>query len=101
MNDNCPKCGLPKELCICQTLAKEKEKIRVYMERRRFGKAITIVAGLTKDVDIKNVMKELKQKLACGGTVKGATVELQGDHKNRVKAVLVKMGFPADQIEVS
>lgn len=101
MSEICSKCGLPKELCICETLAKEKEKIKVYEERRRFGKAITIVQGLSKEVDVKNVMKELKQKLACGGTVKDSIVELQGSHKGRVKQILVKMGFPEDQIEVS
>lgn len=101
MSDICPKCGLPKELCTCETLAKEKEKIKVYEERRRFGKAITIVNGLSKDVDVKKVLKELKQKLACGGTVKDGAVELQGSHKSKVKQVLVRLGFPEDQIEVS
>lgn len=99
MNDICPKCGLPKELCICETLAKEKEVIKVYNVRRRYGKMTTIVQGLSKDVDVKNVLKELKTKLACGGTVKDNTIVLQGDHKVKVKPILVKLGFPADQIE--
>jgi translation initiation factor 1 len=101
MNEICPKCGLPKELCICETLAKEKEKIKVYEERRRFGKYITVIQGLSKEMDIKKVLKELKHKLACGGTVKDNSVELQGSHKKRIKQILVKLGFPEDQIEVS
>ncbi|MEE9405999.1 MAG: translation initiation factor [Candidatus Aenigmarchaeota archaeon] len=100
MNDICAKCGLPKELCICETLAKEKEVIKVLNVRRRYGKMTTIIQGLSKDVDAKNILKELKTKLACGGTLKDNVVELQGDHKSKVKAILVKLGFPEDQIEV-
>lgn len=100
MNDICAKCGLPKELCICETLAKEKEVIKVYNVKRRYGKMTTIIQGLSKDVDAKKVLKELKTKLACGGTMKEDIIELQGDHKSKVKPILVKLGFPEDQIEV-
>lgn len=101
MNEICPKCGLSKELCVCETIAKEKEKIRVSEVKRRYGKTITTVNGISRDVNIKNVLKELKTKLACGGTLKDATIELQGNHKDKVRNILVKLGFPEDQIEVS
>jgi translation initiation factor 1 len=51
MDKVCEKCGLPKELCACETIAKEKEKIRVSSVRRRYGKHITLVEGIGKDVD--------------------------------------------------
>ena len=101
MNEICPKCGLSKELCVCETIAKEKEKIRVSEVKRRYGKIITTVNGMSRDVNIKNVLKELKTKLACGGTLKNDTIELQGNHKDKVKSILIKLGFPEDQIEVS
>ncbi len=101
MDKICDKCGLPKELCACETIAKEKEKIRVYMNRRRYGKMITIVEGIGKDADNKKVLKELKNRLACGGTLKGNIIELQGDHKSRVKGALIKLGFSEDQIDVA
>ncbi len=101
MDRICEKCGLPRELCACETIAKEKEKIRVSMDRRRYGKHITIVEGIGKDADNKNVLKELKNRLACGGTLKGNVIELQGNHKKRVKEVLIKLGFSDDQIEVT
>ncbi len=101
MAEICKKCGLPKELCVCDTIAKEERKIRVSEVNRRFGKMITLVEGISKDVDSKKILKELKTKLACGGTIKNNMIELQGSHKNKVKAILVKLGFPEDQIEIA
>lgn len=101
MDSICEKCGLPKELCACETIAKEKEKIRVSSIRRRYGKHITLVEGIGKGVDNKKVLRELKQRLACGGTLKNSTIELQGNHKSKVLDILKKLGFPEDQIEVA
>jgi len=101
MSEVCPKCGLPKDLCICETMAKEEEKITVSLESKRYGKNVTVIEGISGDVDIKNVLKQLKTMLACGGTYKNKTLELQGNHKERVKPMLVKLGFPEEKIEVS
>lgn len=101
MSGICPKCGLPEDLCICETMAKEEEKVKVSLIKKRYGKTVTLIEGISGDVDIKNVLKELKTKLACGGTYKNKTVELQGNHKNRVKELLVKLGFPDDKIELA
>jgi translation initiation factor 1 len=100
VNGVCPKCGLSKELCVCETLEKEKEKIRIVEVRKRYRKSVTIILGLSKDVDHKKIVKELKTKLACGGTVKNGEIELQGKHKERVKELLVKLGFQPEQIEI-
>lgn len=101
MDKICDKCGLPESLCVCETIAKEKEKIRVLTIKRRYGKIITLVEGIGKDADPKSVLRELKTKLACGGTIKENTIELQGNHKQKVRDILVKLGFPEDQIEIT
>ncbi|MBN1897096.1 MAG: stress response translation initiation inhibitor YciH [Candidatus Aenigmarchaeota archaeon] len=97
----CQKCGLPQDLCICETMAREDEKIRVSLVVKRFGKKATVIEGISSDVDVRNVLKELKTKLACGGTFKNKTIELQGNHMTRVRAILVKLGFQTEKIEVS
>mgnify|MGYP003975933085 CR=1 FL=1 len=81
-------------------MAKESTKIRVYTDRRRFGKYVTVIEGIEADSDPKKMSKMLKSKLAAGGTYKDGKIIIQGDHKNRVKKVLIDMGFPADKIEI-
>ncbi|KAF5417632.1 MAG: stress response translation initiation inhibitor YciH [Methanophagales archaeon] len=90
----CDKCGLPSDLCICKEIAKEQQVVRVTTARRRFGKIATVIKGIDKkEVDLKELSKELKSKCACGGTVKDGCVELQGNHKDEVKKALSDMGY--------
>lgn len=97
----CPICGLPKDLCICQSLAKEQQVIKVKLETRKWGREVTIINGIDdKDVDLYQIVSTLKSKLACGGTVKDGRIELQGDHRHRVKSILIELGFPEGNIEV-
>jgi translation initiation factor 1 len=97
----CPKCGLPEELCVCEVIAKEAQKIKVFLAPKRFGKTMTIIQGIdSTKINVRELLKKLKSKLACGGTFKEGEIELQGDHRQRVKELLVKEGFAADIIEV-
>jgi translation initiation factor 1 len=93
-----PKTGLPIEAIAWEDLAKGEQQIKVTTEKRRYGKVTTIVSGFDKGIDIKATAKALKAELACGGTVKDGTIELQGEHKKQVRPVLVKLGFPEDSI---
>ena len=93
-----PKTGLPVEAITWEDLAKGEQKIKVTTEKRRYGKIITVVSGFDKGIDLKATAKSLKADLACGGTVKDNTIELQGDHKKQVKKVLIKLGFSEDSI---
>jgi len=96
----CPKCGLPKEACVCEVIAKTKQKIKVSTVKKRYGKIVTVIAGIDPhDVDLKHLAKELKSELACGGTVKNNEIELQGDHAKKVKEKLISLGFPSEAIE--
>jgi translation initiation factor 1 len=53
-----------------------------------------------KRTDIERLAKELKSKLACGGTAKEGYILLQGDHRDQVRDSLVHMGFGENSIEV-
>ena len=101
MGKVCPICGLVEELCVCETIAKESQKILVYIERKKFNKYYTIVEGIdAKEIDLKDLAKKLKSELACGGTIKDGKVELQGEHKQRVKKVLIEYGFKPSSVEI-
>ena len=99
MTDTCQNCGLPKELCVCITMGIDDQKITIYIDKRSYGKSVTIVEGID-DKNAKDLVKMLKSKLACGGTHKEKRIELQGDHKKKLKAMLMKYGFKESQIEV-
>lgn len=96
----CKTCGLPKDLCVCGAMAKEEAKIKIYTVRRRYGKTVTVVEGIEEKANPKQLSKKLKSKLACGGTYKKGRIELQGEHKQNVKKILVDSGFSEKQIEV-
>src|SRR3989338_6397220 len=93
-----PRFGLPTEAGVFDEIAKTDQKITILTVSRRYGKIITLVSGFDKTFDIKGTAKKLKEGLACGGTVKDGIIELQGNHKRSVKAILVKLGFPAESI---
>ncbi len=101
MSEICNTCGLPKELCVCETIAKESQKIVVRLVKKKFGKMSTLITGLDEgEIDLKDLAKKLKGKFACGGTAKDGYVELQGDHLKDMKPELIKLGFSPDSIEL-
>ncbi len=93
-----PRSGLPKEIGVFEEIEKTQQQIKIETVKRRYGKITTLVSGFS-NIDIKDIAKELKQRLACGGTVKNNVIELQGEHKGKVKEALIKMGFDKDSIE--
>jgi translation initiation factor 1 len=94
-----PKTGLPADAIAWEDLAKGEQTIKVSTEKRRYGKVTTVVSGFDKSIDVKATAKALKAELACGGTFKDSTIELQGNHRNKVKPILVKLGFAEESIE--
>ena len=99
MSEICTTCGLPQDLCVCESIAKESQKIVVRIIKKKFGKKYTVIEGIdAKEIDVKDLTKKLKTKFACGGSVKNGIIELQGDHKTSVRQILTKMGFAPETI---
>lgn len=87
---------MPKQACVCEQIVKTAQKIRVTTDRKRYGKMVTIISGFDKGIDIKRIAKTLKNELACGGTYKDDSIELQGDHTKQIKPVLERLGFEVE-----
>jgi translation initiation factor 1 len=101
MAEICPVCGLPKDLCVCEEMSKEEQRIKIRLETRKWGKKYTIIDGIdSKEVSLDKLASELKTRCACGGTAKNERVLLMGDHRDMVRDSLIKMGFPDENIEV-
>ena len=101
MSEICQICGLVKELCVCETIAKENQKILVYIEKKKFNKSYTIIEGIDeKEIDLKDLAKKLKSALACGGTIKEGKIELQGEHKQKAKKILIEHGFAPGSVDI-
>ncbi|BAA80629.1 protein translation factor SUI1 homolog [Aeropyrum pernix K1] len=91
--------GLPPE--ICEQLSVEEQIIKIRLEKRRFGREVTIIEGINeKEFNLKKLASTLKSRLATGGTAKNGRIELQGDHRHRVKKILVELGFPEENITI-
>lgn len=67
--------------------------VRIRRETKgRGGKAVCVVSGLPHS-DLKRFNKLLKSKCATGGAVKNNMIEIQGDHRERLKDILENEGF--------
>ncbi len=97
----CPDCRQPLVQCRCQAQQAARPlgdgRVRVSRETQgRGGKAVTVVRGLPLDAAaLAQLGKQLKAACGTGGTVKDGVIEVQGDHGDKVLALLLAQGFAA------
>ncbi|MHA1341687.1 MAG: stress response translation initiation inhibitor YciH [Promethearchaeota archaeon] len=96
----CPKCGLPMDLCVCESLSQETLKVKISSETRKWGRVVTIVTFEGEVDNLKKILKKAKAYCASGGTIRDNKIEIQGDHKLKIKKLLIKEGFPEENIEI-
>ncbi len=86
---------------------KKTEKSTVWLQddpiickyEKRKGKPITILEGYKgADKDFKLLAKELKKKLSVGGGIKGGTIIIQGDYRDKIMEMLKSMGFNVKRV---
>jgi translation initiation factor 1 len=101
--DKCQKCGFVLSLCKCkpiETPVKDYKFIAVFRLEKtgRGGKIVTVIDMLPKnEIFLKELTKEIKSKCGTGGTYildgKDGIVEIQGDKRVQIKAILDKKGI--------
>jgi translation initiation factor 1 len=97
----CPGCGEALEECRCKEIADESRLtqldgvVRIRRETSgRKGKGVTTLTGIPlKESDLKSLLKKLKQACGTGGALKEGVIEIQGDHRDKLKTLLEKEGF--------
>lgn len=94
----CPGCCRPKAECVCKGVDKKHAGdgvIKISRETKgRKGKGVSLISGFTmSDAEIKILAKELKKVCGTGGAVKDGVIEIQGDKRDELVAVLEKRGF--------
>jgi translation initiation factor 1 len=93
----CPVCRRPAAQCVCRqakVAASSDGIVRVSRETKgRGGKAVTLVRGLALDAPLLvQLGQQLKAGCGSGGTVKDGVIEVQGDHCDKVIAMLKDKG---------
>lgn len=95
----CPGCSKPIAACTCRKTedVRGDGQVRVCRETKgRKGKGVTVISGLPLDTKrLTQLAKKLKQHCGAGGTVKEGLIEIQGEHRDRVIAELIKLGYAA------
>ncbi len=99
----CPRCGAPVAACTCrdeEAGVLRDGVVRVSRETRgRKGKGVTLVTGVPLPAgELAKLGKELKKKCGTGGTVRGAIIEIQGDHRDRLVTELRKRGWAVKRV---
>lgn len=69
--------------------------VRIRRETKgRKGKGVTTVSGLGLPPDeLKNLCSQLKKTCGTGGAVKDFVIEIQGDNREKIQALLEKRGY--------
>lgn len=82
-----------------KSMVKSKGRVEVRREKAgRGGKTVTTVRSFPSDIPLKTLettVFELKKQCACGGTLKGRVIELQGDVCQKVCCSLKSRGYQA------
>lgn len=97
----CPACEQPENACICADLADQARLqnldgiVRIRRETSgRKGKGVTTVTGVPlAEEALKDLAKRLKKMCGTGGALKDGVIEIQGDHRDKLKAALESEGF--------
>jgi len=97
----CPDCSQPKDACVCDELAEKARLdtldgvVRIRRETSgRKGKGVTTISGVPlAAAELKTLAKKLKKVCGTGGAVKEGVIEIQGDHRDKLKVALEKEGY--------
>ena len=91
-----PNFSLSSDIVESESILNENQNLRVYLDRRKGGKIVTIVRGYRGPIsELKTLANSLKKKLSVGGSVKNDEILLQGNIREKVLQFLLNNNFNA------
>ncbi|MGB3692837.1 MAG: translation initiation factor [Spirulinaceae cyanobacterium] len=74
-----------------------QQNLQVQSTRKgRKGKTVTVISGFQSKLEtLSPLLKQIKSYCGSGGTLKDNTLEIQGDHKEKICQFLQKLGYKA------
>ena len=79
-----------------ETLENNKQELKIWLDRKGGGKLVSRVAGyIGKEEDLQVLKKSLQNICGTGGTIKDYEVLIQGDHRDKILAYLLKENYKA------
>jgi translation initiation factor 1 len=74
-----------------------QQDLRVWLEKNhRGGKVASVIKGFVgKQDDLEALGKTLKTKCGTGGSAKDGEIIIQGDHREKIVALLQQLGYKA------
>ena len=98
----CDRCGALEAECACPPqspepaprIPPEKQLAKLTVEKRKPGKVVTVIRGLPAvGNDLPELLSRLKSRCGAGGAIKEDSIEIQGDHRERIRAALGELGY--------
>jgi translation initiation factor 1 len=72
----------------------EQQVARLSVEKRKKSKVVSVVRGLPAEGnDLSALLSRLQSHCGAGGTIKEERLEIQGDHRDRIRDALRQLGF--------
>ncbi|SRR5258708_29658193 len=110
----CSRCGEPENACTCASRSRRNGRddgtavisaphdgyVRIARDKKsRGGKTVTVLAGIPGDAaQVSELAQSLKKLCGSGGTVKGDSIEIQGDHRDRLEGRLKELGYKVKRV---
>jgi translation initiation factor 1 len=94
-----PSMGKPVPTASSNPSAEDVKNARVRVGREvagRGGKGVSVISGLPLNAaGLEALATQLKKSCGAGGVARDGRIEIQGDHRDRLVAELIKLGYDA------